>query len=194
MSATGVGSAQASGAGAYGTGAGDSGDAATGAEPVAGTVDAGFTVTPPPPYVAVIFTSRLADHPEGYDRVAARLETLAREQPGFLGVESARGTDGCGNLRLLTGATRRPQRRGAPIPSTSWARIRVDGSGTPGTPFGWPTWSVPATSPPTGPRTPSVGSVGAWEFGPPIDGGGMRDGSRSRADEHHRRARNPLIR
>lgn len=96
MSATGAGSARAPGTEAPGTGAGDSGVAATGAEPAAWTVDAGFAVTPPPPYVAVIFTSRLTDHPEGYDRVAARLATLAREQPGFLGVESARGTDGVG--------------------------------------------------------------------------------------------------
>ena len=49
-----------------------------------------------PPYYAVIFTSRLADDTEGYDDMAAKMEALAAAQPGFLGVESARGTDGLG--------------------------------------------------------------------------------------------------
>jgi len=49
------------------------------------------------PYYAVVFTSRRTDvDPEGYNRTAARMETLAREQPGFLGIESARGADGVG--------------------------------------------------------------------------------------------------
>ncbi len=52
---------------------------------------------PPPPYYAVIFTSRRDARPDdGYAETAARMEDLAREQPGFLGVESARGADGLG--------------------------------------------------------------------------------------------------
>ena len=52
---------------------------------------------PEPPYFAVIFTSlRTADDPVGYAAMAERMESLAREQPGFLGVESARGPDGLG--------------------------------------------------------------------------------------------------
>lgn len=50
-----------------------------------------------PLYYAVIFTSqRTASDAEGYDEAAERMLELAREQPGFLGVESARGADGLG--------------------------------------------------------------------------------------------------
>jgi heme-degrading monooxygenase HmoA len=49
------------------------------------------------PYYAVIFTSLRREAPDdGYAEVAARMEELARAQPGFLGVESARGSDGLG--------------------------------------------------------------------------------------------------
>jgi heme-degrading monooxygenase HmoA len=52
---------------------------------------------PTTPHYAVIFTSTRRDSPDdGYAETAARMEELAREQPGFLGVESARGTDGLG--------------------------------------------------------------------------------------------------
>jgi heme-degrading monooxygenase HmoA len=40
--------------------------------------------------VAVIFTSELSDDTDGYDEMAARMEALARAQPGFLGLESVR--------------------------------------------------------------------------------------------------------
>jgi heme-degrading monooxygenase HmoA len=44
-----------------------------------------------PPYVAVIFTSVRTDgHDTEYDTMAVAMDALAREQPGFLGVESAR--------------------------------------------------------------------------------------------------------
>ncbi len=50
-----------------------------------------------PPYYAVIFTSRrTAADPEGYGATADRMVELARQQPGFLGVEAARGDDGLG--------------------------------------------------------------------------------------------------
>ena len=47
--------------------------------------------TPEPPYYAVIFTAirRDEDH-AAYAAAAARMDELAREQPGFLGVESTR--------------------------------------------------------------------------------------------------------
>ncbi len=50
--------------------------------------------TPPPPYYAVIFTSLRTDVAEGYEDTAERMVELAAQQPGFLGVESAR--DGLG--------------------------------------------------------------------------------------------------
>jgi heme-degrading monooxygenase HmoA len=46
--------------------------------------------TPPPPYVAVIFTSVRTDGDHGYAAMAAAMERLAREQPGYLGIEAAR--------------------------------------------------------------------------------------------------------
>lgn len=52
--------------------------------------------TPPAPYWAVIFTSRLTDDVGGYGAAAERMLELAREQPGFLGFESAREAEGVG--------------------------------------------------------------------------------------------------
>lgn len=46
--------------------------------------------TPKPPYFAVIFTSTRTDGDNGYDEMANRMFELAEQQPGFLGVESAR--------------------------------------------------------------------------------------------------------
>lgn len=57
----------------------------------------GFTDLPRPPYYAVIFSSqRNAQDEEGYGATAQRMVELAHGQPGFLGVESTRGTDGFG--------------------------------------------------------------------------------------------------
>jgi heme-degrading monooxygenase HmoA len=55
-----------------------------------------FARTPPPPYYAVIFTSTRTAVDEGYGATADRMVELAARQPGFLGVESARGPDGLG--------------------------------------------------------------------------------------------------
>jgi heme-degrading monooxygenase HmoA len=52
--------------------------------------------TPEPPYYAVIFTSTRTDVDEGYGAMADRMVELASQQPGFLGVESARDADGLG--------------------------------------------------------------------------------------------------
>ncbi len=53
--------------------------------------------TPKPPYFAVIFTSlRTEADDAGYAAAAAEMDALARQQPGFLGFESARGTDRLG--------------------------------------------------------------------------------------------------
>ncbi|NMZ09444.1 MULTISPECIES: antibiotic biosynthesis monooxygenase [Pseudomonas] len=52
--------------------------------------------TPATPYYAVIFTSLRADTDPGYAQAAERMLELARQQPGFLGVESARGEEGLG--------------------------------------------------------------------------------------------------
>ena len=43
-----------------------------------------------PPYYAVIFTSTLSERKEGYVEMAKKMKELARQQPGFLGMDSAR--------------------------------------------------------------------------------------------------------
>lgn len=50
--------------------------------------------TPEPSYYAVIFSSVRTDINEGYADMANKMVQLAAEQPGFLGMESAR--DGLG--------------------------------------------------------------------------------------------------
>jgi heme-degrading monooxygenase HmoA len=55
-----------------------------------------FATTPKPPYYAVIFTSQRTEGEQGYGGMADRMVELAAAQPGFLGVESARGADGLG--------------------------------------------------------------------------------------------------
>lgn len=52
--------------------------------------------TPEPPYYAVIFTSLRTEGDRGYDHMAERMVELAAQQPGFLGVESARTPNGLG--------------------------------------------------------------------------------------------------
>jgi heme-degrading monooxygenase HmoA len=49
-----------------------------------------------PPYVAVIFTSVRTSGDNGYAATATRMDELAAEQPGYLGIESARNDDGFG--------------------------------------------------------------------------------------------------
>jgi heme-degrading monooxygenase HmoA len=49
-----------------------------------------IALTPPPPYYAVIFTSLRTSVEEGYAATAEKMFALAADQPGFLGVESAR--------------------------------------------------------------------------------------------------------
>lgn len=51
---------------------------------------------PQPPYYVVCFSSLRTEGDNGYGEMADAMEQLAREQPGFLGVESARGADGFG--------------------------------------------------------------------------------------------------
>lgn len=55
-----------------------------------------FAKTPSPPYYAVIFTTRRTPGDNGYGEMAARMDALAAAQPGYLGIESARGSDGVG--------------------------------------------------------------------------------------------------
>ena len=49
-----------------------------------------FANTPKPPYYAVIFTSVRSEGDKGYKDMSDKIEALVKEQPGFLGMESAR--------------------------------------------------------------------------------------------------------
>jgi len=51
-----------------------------------------FAATPAPPYTVVIFTSTPGGDRRGYAALADRMEALAAQQPGYLGIESV-GTD-----------------------------------------------------------------------------------------------------
>lgn len=54
-------------------------------------------MTPPEiPYYAVIFTSILRKDSADYANMAARMEELARVEPGFLGIHSVRDENGFG--------------------------------------------------------------------------------------------------
>jgi heme-degrading monooxygenase HmoA len=43
-----------------------------------------------PPYYAVIFSALLTEDLAGYEETAEKMEELAKDQPGYLGIESAR--------------------------------------------------------------------------------------------------------
>lgn len=51
---------------------------------------------PAPPYYVVTFASQRTDGDHGYGAMAEEMVALAAKQPGYLGVESARGADGFG--------------------------------------------------------------------------------------------------
>ena len=46
------------------------------------------------PYYAVIFTSTHKENIEGYSEMAKKMDVLAKQQPGFLGMDSARNEIG----------------------------------------------------------------------------------------------------
>ena len=72
---------------------------------------AGIAQTPPPPYVAVIFTSMQTDDLDGYAETAERMEALAATQPGYLGFESARDDLGIAVSYWATDADARAWKR-----------------------------------------------------------------------------------
>jgi heme-degrading monooxygenase HmoA len=55
-----------------------------------------FAKTPAPPYYAVIFTAQRTDGDHGYGAMAEQIEQLALKQPGCLGAESTRDSEGLG--------------------------------------------------------------------------------------------------
>ena len=51
---------------------------------------------PEPPYYAVVFASTRTPGDNGYEETAERMAELGAKQPGFLGIDTARGPDGFG--------------------------------------------------------------------------------------------------
>ena len=49
-----------------------------------------------PPYFVVVFSSQRTAGENGYEATAQRMAELAQTIPGYLGIESVRGTDGFG--------------------------------------------------------------------------------------------------
>ena len=64
--------------------------------PTLSTPASPFAALPPPPYYVVAFSSQRNEEDDGYGAMAEAMVALAQKQPGFLGVESARGADGFG--------------------------------------------------------------------------------------------------
>lgn len=60
------------------------------------TEESSLAKTPEPPYYAVIFTSQRTEGDRGYSQMAERMVKLAAQQPGFLGIETARDAKGIG--------------------------------------------------------------------------------------------------
>ncbi len=58
--------------------------------------DAYPATLPEPPYYAVVFTSLRTEGDNGYAETATKIEKLAAEQPGYLGIDSARAPSGFG--------------------------------------------------------------------------------------------------
>ena len=55
-----------------------------------------FSKTPEPPYYAVIFTNKLSDDAAGYQQMGTKMFEMASKEPGCLGAESTRDTEGIG--------------------------------------------------------------------------------------------------
>lgn len=53
-----------------------------------------FAPMPDPPYYAVIFANQASGDVKGYGEMADAMVRLAREQPGFIGVDSTRDAQG----------------------------------------------------------------------------------------------------
>ena len=53
-----------------------------------------FAKTLAPPYYAVLFSAQRTAGDKGYSKMAGYMKELAKQQPGFLGIESAENING----------------------------------------------------------------------------------------------------
>ncbi len=82
---------------------------------------------PAPSYYAVIFTSSRTEADNGYYDVAHRMLELARQQPGFLGFESARAEVGISvsywqSLEAIRAWKEHPEHKAAQARAGEWYR------------------------------------------------------------------------
>ena len=94
-----------------------------------------IAATPEPPYYVVMFTSERTDVDTGYAEAAQRVLALAAQQPGFLGVESAR-SDGLG-ITLSYWQSEEAIRAWREQGRANWYAP---------SPLAWPRWSAPTHS------------------------------------------------
>ena len=55
-----------------------------------------FAPLPDPPYYAGIFANQASATPTGYAEMADAMVAAAKDQPGYIGIDSTRGADGFG--------------------------------------------------------------------------------------------------
>ena len=57
-------------------------------------ISSNFAKAIAPPYYAVIFTASRTEGDKGYHKMSEHMQELAKQQPGFLVIESAENSDG----------------------------------------------------------------------------------------------------
>ena len=106
------------------------------------TLPPGIAPRPELPYDAVIFTSRRNSHDAaGYGEMAEWMITLAAQQLGYLGMESARDADGLGTPSR-TGRRWTTSPPGDTMPNTCWHADRAAPTGMTPMPFASDGWSA----------------------------------------------------
>ncbi|MFI7581491.1 antibiotic biosynthesis monooxygenase [Kocuria kalidii] len=92
-----------------------------------------------PPYTAVVFSSQRSEtgHADEYEQTARQMVEMAQQQPGYLGVEGARGADGFG-VTVSYWETPRHAQAWKRSPSTWRLNTEELGTGMPNTRCAWP--------------------------------------------------------
>ncbi len=103
-----------------------------------------IAATPEPPYYVVMFTSERTDVDAGYAEAAQLVLALAAQQPGFLGVESAR-SDGLG-ITLSYCQSEEAIRAWREHAEHSAIREQGRANWYAPSPLAWPRWSAPTHS------------------------------------------------
>lgn len=139
----------------------------------------GIAPLPDPPYTAVIFSNLRTEGENGYAIMGKRMQLLAKEQPGYLGYETARDEAGFG-ITVSYWADDAAARAWKEVQEHAVAQQEVGMSGTPTTRSGSRPSDAPTARPDRQRSRSSVSSVGRTPADPdPTGSGGDSDGSRS---------------